>query len=524
MSLTQLSIKGMQKALWNREVSALELAQAHLERIEQLDHSTVRAMLTVTRKHAEAQARRADERIRAGDAAPLLGIPVILKDVLTTRGIRTTAGSKILENFVPIEDGTITRRLAEAGTVMLGKSNMDEFAMGSSTENSGYFPTRNPWDLDRVPGGSSGGSAAAVGADFAAFALGTDTGGSIRQPGALCGVIGFKPTYGRVSRYGLIAFASSLDQIGPFTRTVEDCALVMNAIAGHDPCDSTSLQDPVPDYAAALGSEPNLKGVRLALPREYFDVQGIEPGVADAVKAAIKHLESLGAELGEVSLPHTRYGLATYYLIAPAECSANLARYDGVKYSLSIREPGAGLWDVYERSRGQGFGREVKRRIILGTYALSSGYYDAYYVKAQKVRTLIKQDFDAVFEKFDAVVGPTSPSVAFPLGAKTQDPLAMYLNDAFTIPTSLAGLPGISIPAGLSQGLPVGLQIIGNTLDEAGVLRIAHAFEQSTEWHTLRSPVAQTEPSAGSRQQSASSDGAAHGAARTRATENLADA
>ena len=491
MSLTELSITELHSRLARREVSALEVARVHLDRIEALDPTTVRAMLTVTRDHAERQARAADARLTAGETAPLLGIPVVLKDVLTTRGIRTTAGSKILERFVPLEDGTITQRLAEAGTIMLGKSNMDEFAMGSSTENSSFFPTRNPWDLDRVPGGSSGGSAAAVGAEFAPFSLGTDTGGSIRQPGALCGVIGFKPTYGRVSRYGLIAFASSLDQIGPFTRTVEDCALVMNAIAGHDPCDSTSLQAPVPDYTAALQKEPSLKGVRLALPREYFDVEGMEPGVEAAVKAAINHLESLGAELGEVSLPHTRYGLATYYLIAPAECSANLARYDGVKYSLSIRQPGAGLWDVYERSRGEGFGREVKRRIVLGTYALSSGYYDAYYLKAQKVRTLIKQDFDSVFEHYDAVVGPTSPTVAFPIGAKTQDPLAMYLNDLFTIPTSLAGLPGISVPAGLSNGLPVGLQIIGKALDESGVLRIAHAFEQSTHWHTLRSPIAQ---------------------------------
>jgi aspartyl-tRNA(Asn)/glutamyl-tRNA(Gln) amidotransferase subunit A len=505
MSLTQLSIREMRDRLARREVSALELTQAHLDRIEALDPSTIRSMLTVTRQHAENQARQADARLAEGDAAPLLGVPMILKDVMITRGIRTTAGSKILDSFIPIEDGTITRRLGEAGTAMLGKSNMDEFAMGSSTENSGYFPSRNPWDLDRVPGGSSGGSAAAVGAEFAPFALGTDTGGSIRQPGALCGVVGFKPTYGRVSRYGLIAFASSLDQIGPFTRTVEDTALVMNAIAGHDPCDSTSLQAPVPDYTAALSPEPSLKGIRLALPREYFDVQGIEPGVDEAVKAAIKHLESLGAELGEVSLPHTRYGLATYYLIAPAECSANLARYDGVKYSLSIREPGAGLWDVYERSRGEGFGREVKRRIILGTYALSSGYYDAYYLKAQKVRTLIKQDFDKVFESFDAVVGPTSPNVAFALGAKTQDPLAMYLNDLFTIPTSLAGLPGVSVPAGMASGLPVGLQIIGKALDESGILRIAHAFELSTHWHTLRSPIAQMEPSAVSDQPSAGS-------------------
>jgi aspartyl-tRNA(Asn)/glutamyl-tRNA(Gln) amidotransferase subunit A len=491
--LTSQSIAELRALLKSRDVSALEIARAHLDRIEALDDESVRGLLTITREHAEAQAYAADVRLQSGDQSPLLGIPMILKDVMTTRGIRTTAGSKILENFLPIEDGTITRRLAEAGSVLLGKSNMDEFAMGSSTENSGFFPTRNPWDLDRVPGGSSGGSAAAVGAEFAPFALGTDTGGSIRQPAALCGVVGFKPTYGRVSRYGLIAFASSLDQIGPFTRTVDDCAVVMNAIAGHDPCDSTSLQAAVPDYTAALGREPDLRGVRLALPREYFDVQGVEPGVASAVNAAIKHLESLGAELGEVSLPHTKYGVATYYLVAPAECSANLARYDGVKYSLSIRPPGASLWDVYERSRGEGFGREVKRRIILGTYALSSGYYDAYYLKAQKVRTLIKQDFDSVFERFDAVVGPTSPNVAFPLGAKTQDPLAMYLNDLFTIPTSLAGLPGISVPAGMADGLPVGLQVIGKALDESSVLRIAHAFERSTAWHTLRSPVAESQ-------------------------------
>jgi aspartyl-tRNA(Asn)/glutamyl-tRNA(Gln) amidotransferase subunit A len=489
--LTSLSIRELRQRLAKREVSALEVARAHLERIEALDQSTVRSLLTITRQHAEAQARTADERIAAGDNQPLLGVPMILKDVLTTRGIRTTAGSRILEHYEPIEDATITRRLAEAGSVLLGKANMDEFAMGSSTENSAYFPTRNPWDLERVPGGSSGGSAAAVGAEFAPFALGTDTGGSIRQPGALCGVIGFKPTYGRVSRYGLIAFASSLDQIGPFARTVEDTALVMNTIAGYDPCDSTSLDAPVPDYTTALQGEPNLKGIRLALPREYFSVAGMEPAVEASIKQAIQHLESLGAELGEVSLPHTQYGLATYYLIAPAECSANLARYDGIKYSTSLREPGDSLWNVYERSRGKGFGREVKRRIVLGTYALSSGYYDAYYLKAQKVRTLIKQDFDTVFERYDAVVGPTSPTVAFPLGAKTQDPLAMYLNDLFTIPTSLAGLPGISVPAGQVDGLPVGLQIIGKALDEATVLRIANAFEHSTHWHTLRSPIAQ---------------------------------
>jgi aspartyl-tRNA(Asn)/glutamyl-tRNA(Gln) amidotransferase subunit A len=477
--LTALTVTQMRDLLRRRSVSSLELTRAHLARIEALDRR-VRAFLAVSPEVAEQQARGADERLAAGEDGDLLGVPMALKDVLVTRGIRTTAGSRMLENFVPIEDGTVPRRLAEAGAVLLGKTNMDEFAMGSSTENSGYFPTRNPWDLDRVPGGSSGGSAAAVAAGLAPYALGTDTGGSIRQPAALCGVVGLKPTYGRVSRYGLIAFASSLDQIGPFTRTVEDCALVLHAIAGHDPCDATSLDAGVPDYRAALGDTAP-KGVRLALPREYFPAQGMEPGVAECVRQAVRELADLGAEVGEVSLPHTDYGLATYYLIAPAECSANLARYDAVKYGLSCRGEGdsLGVWEMYEQTRGRGFGPEVKRRIMLGTYALSAGYYDAYYLKAQKVRTLIKQDFDRVFETYDAVVAPTSPTVAFPLGAKTQDPLAMYLNDVFTIPTSLAGLPGISVPAGFSQGLPVGLQIIGKALGEATVLRIAHAYERS---------------------------------------------
>ncbi len=488
--LTDLTLIEMRDRLRQHEVTSLELTRAHLERIERVDLQ-VRAFLTPVPDVAEAQARSADERRAAGEDGELLGIPMALKDVLTTKGIRTTAGSRMLENFVPVQDGTIPSRLARAGAVLLGKTNMDEFAMGSSTENSAFFPTRNPWDLGRVPGGSSGGSAAAVSADLAPFSLGTDTGGSIRQPAALCGIVGFKPTYGRVSRYGLIAFASSLDQIGPFTRTVEDCAVVMSAIAGHDPCDSTSLTAPVPDYRAHLGSDTSLKGMRLGLPREYFEVEGMEPEVAAAVQTAIKHLASLGAEVGEVSLPHTEYGLATYYLIAPAECSSNLARYDAVKYGLSIRgeRDELTLWNMYKATRGTGFGPEVKRRIILGTYALSSGYYDAYYLKAQKVRTLIKQDFDRVFEQFDAVVTPTSPNVAFELGAKTQDPLAMYLNDLFTIPTSLAGLPGISVPAGFAHGLPVGLQIVGKALDESTILRIAHAFEQSTEWH-LHKPSA----------------------------------
>jgi aspartyl-tRNA(Asn)/glutamyl-tRNA(Gln) amidotransferase subunit A len=488
--ITALGVGELRDLLRRRELSSLELTRVFLERIQALDASTVRSLLTVTPELAEHQARQADARIQQGEDGPLLGVPMILKDVLVTCGVRTTAGSRMLEAFEPLEDATVVRRLAQAGTVLLGKANMDEFAMGSSTENSAFFPTRNPWDLDRVPGGSSGGSAAAVGAELAPFSLGTDTGGSIRQPAALCGVFGLKPTYGRVSRYGLIAFASSLDQIGPFSRSVKDSAEVLSVIAGHDPCDSTSLDAPVPDYANALDGR-DLKGIRLGLPREYFEVEGMEPGVDACVKQAIHKLQALGAEVDEVSLPHTEYGLATYYLIAPAECSANLARYDGVKYSASIRADGASLWDVYEQTRGRRFGNEVKRRIVLGTYALSSGYYDAYYLKAQKVRTLIKQDFDTVFERFDAVVTPTSPNVAFPIGSKTQDPLAMYLNDLFTIPTSLAGLPGASVPAGLSDGLPVGLQIVGRALDESIVLRVAHAYEQATDWHSLRSPVAQ---------------------------------
>jgi aspartyl-tRNA(Asn)/glutamyl-tRNA(Gln) amidotransferase subunit A len=493
--LTELTVAEMRRQLDDRNISALELARAHLERIDASD-SDVGAFLTVTPDLAETQAKRADERLASGPSTPLLGIPVALKDVLVTDCIRTTAGSQILRDFVPIENATVVRRLSAAGAVTLGKTNMDEFAMGSSTENSGFWPTHNPWALDRVPGGSSGGSSAAVAARFAPFALGTDTGGSIRQPAALCGVVGLKPTYGRVSRYGLIAFASSLDQVGPFTRTVADTARVLGVLAGYDPCDSTSLDAPVPDYLAGL-EDTSLRGVRLALPREYFEAEGMEPGVRTSIQTAVQRLVDLGAEIGDVNLPHTKYGVSTYYLIAPAEASANLARYDGIKYSTSLRGEGDayGLWDVYERTRGQGFGAEVKRRIILGTYALSSGYYDAYYLKAQKVRTLIKQDFDRVLETFDAIVTPTSPNVAFPLGAKTQDPLAMYLNDLFTIPTSLAGLPGISVPAGLSEGLPVGLQIIGKPLDEPSILRIAHAYEQSTDWHRA-SPTAQRVPSA----------------------------
>jgi aspartyl-tRNA(Asn)/glutamyl-tRNA(Gln) amidotransferase subunit A len=475
------------------------LTRGYLERIEQLDRR-VRAFVTVTGDLALEQARAADARRRSGERGALLGVPIALKDVLVTRGVRTTCSSRMLENFVPIENGTVVQRLVEAGAVVLGKTNMDEFAMGSSTENSAFFPTRNPWDLERVPGGSSGGSAAAVAADLAPVALGTDTGGSIRQPAALCGVVGMKPTYGRVSRYGLVAFASSLDQIGPLTHDVEDCAALLQVISGHDPLDSTSIHEPVEDYLTGLRA--GIQGLRVGVPREYF-VAGMEPEVEATVRSALQVLQDLGARLDEVSLPHTDYGLSAYYLIAPAECSANLARYDGVKYGLSAPEA-ASLWGSYFATRGRGFGPEVKRRIMLGTYALSSGYYDAYYLKAQKIRTLIKQDFDRAFEQFDALVAPTSPTVAFRLGARTADPLAMYLSDICTIPVNLAGLPGISLPAGFASApdapgslLPVGLQVIGPALGESVVLRVAQAYQQATSWHLQRPALAAAGAGAG---------------------------
>jgi aspartyl-tRNA(Asn)/glutamyl-tRNA(Gln) amidotransferase subunit A len=483
--LTRLSIQELGARFRRGETTPSQAARAYLERIESLDPK-VKAYLTVTAEAALAEAAEADRRLAATALrGPLDGVPLALKDVFCTRGVETTCGSKILKGFRPPYDATVVARLRAAGAVILGKLNMDEFAMGSSTENSAFFTTRNPWDLARVPGGSSGGSAAAVAADLAAGTLGTDTGGSIRQPAAFCGTVGLKPTYGRVSRYGLIAFASSLDQVGPFGKDVADAALLLQVIAGHDPMDSTSAPIAVPDYAEALREE--VKGLRVGIPDEYF-IDGLDPEVEAAVRAAIETLRGLGAKTETVSLPHTEYGLAAYYVIAPAEASSNLARYDGVKYGLRV--PGArDLIDMYSRTRDEGFGAEVKRRVMLGTYALSAGYYDAYYGQAQKVRTLVLRDFQQAFERVDVIVAPTTPSVAFKMGER-EDPLQMYLNDIFTIPVNLAGLPGLSMPAGFTQtGLPIGLQIIGKAFAEATVLRVAKAYEDATPWRERKPPL-----------------------------------
>ncbi len=482
------------------DFSARELADAHLDRIRATDRP-LHAWLWVDEDDTRRQADDADRRLTAArkggaaalDALPgLLGIPVALKDLVLTRGQRATAGSAILEGFVSPYDAHISERLKEAGAVLPGKTNMDEFAMGSSTEFSAWGPTANPWDLDRVPGGSSGGSAAAVAAFQAPLGIGTDTGGSIRQPAALTGTVGLKPTYGRVSRYGIVAFASSLDQIGPFGRNVRDAAILLAAIAGRDERDSTSAPVPVPDYAAELAADDDeaaasLRGVRLGLPRQYF-VKGMEPGVEACVRAAVAQLADAGAEIVDVDLPHTDYGLATYYIIAPAEASANLARYDGIRYGRSVRLPGGDYIADYLATRDQGFGAEVKRRIMLGTYALSAGYYDAYYLKAQKVRTLIKADFDRAFEQVDALVAPTSPTVAFRFGARLADPVAMYLSDACTLPVNMAGLPGLSVPCGLSEGLPVGLQLIGRPWNEGRLFELGRAYEAITaaaDWRSV---------------------------------------
>ena len=495
LPLADRTITEVSGALHTGETTSAQLVEACLDRIER-DAVRLNTFLAIDADFARAAANRADAARAAGDDRPLLGIPYALKDIFVTRaldddgndipgGLPTTAGSRILEGYRSPYASSAQERLEAAGAILVGKTNCDEFAMGSSNENSAYGPVRNPWNEALVPGGSSGGSASAVAAGQAFFALGTDTGGSIRQPASLTGTVGLKPTYGRVSRYGMVAFASSLDQCGPFTRSVRDAALVLAALAGRDERDSTSVDVPVPDYTAALTGD--VRGLRLGVPREYF-VAGMEPGVEAAVRAGVATLRELGAEIVDVSLPSTDRGLATYYIIAPAEASANLARFDGVRYGLSA---GADrLWENYDHTRGRGFGDEVKRRIMLGTYALSAGYYDAYYVKAQQVRTLIKAEFDEVLSTVDAILAPTSPTVAFPIGAKVDDPLAMYLNDACTLPVNIAGLPGISVPCGLSDGLPVGLQVIGRAFDEATVLRVADAYERAAGFSELRPPTA----------------------------------
>ncbi len=484
--LYRLTIHQACQLLRQGSLSSAELTSACFKRIEQVDNK-IHACVTICPDIALEQAREADRLIRSGENLdPLTGIPALIKDNISTKGIKTTCSSKMLQNFVPPYDATVIRHLKARNVVILGKTNMDEFAMGSSTENSAFFPTRNPWDLSRVPGGSSGGSAAAIAADEAVYALGSDTGGSIRQPAGFCNVVGLKPTYGRVSRFGLVAFASSLDQIGPITKNVTDCALVLNAIAGSDPNDSTTAPYPTPDYTRAL--IPEIKNLRLGVPREYF-VEGMQQEVRTALEIAIRKLEELGAKVDtDVSLPHTRYALAVYYIIAPSEASANLARYDGVKYGYSYQETD-NMWEAMEKTKQNGFGPEVKRRIMLGTYALSAGYYDAYYLKAQKVRTLIKNEFDQVFQKYDALITPTSPTVPFKLGERIDDPLQMYLSDVCTLPVNIAGLPAISIPAGFAHSLPVGMQIIGKPFGEETILRIAFTYEQATEWHKRKPEI-----------------------------------
>ena len=477
--LPALNLADLQTLLRRREVSPGEVLDALRARIAEIDPK-IDAYLSIDQDAAVREAATVDV------ALPLGGVPIAIKDIISVAGQPCTCASKMLANYRATYDATVIRKLRAAGAIPFGKMNMDEFAMGSSTESSSVKPTRNPWDLSRVPGGSSGGSAAAVAADAAFAALGTDTGGSIRQPAALAGVVGLKPTYGRVSRFGVVAFASSLDQVGPLTKTVRDSALLMNALAGHDPQDTTCLNQPVPDYTAALGHD--LHGIRLGLPREYMR-EGIDPQVKAAVNVAVKQLQSLGVEIVDVSLPHTDYAIAAYYIIATAEASANLARFDGVRYGHRAENP-KDLLDHYARTRAEGFGAEVKRRIILGTYVLSSGYYDAYYLRAQKVRELIRQDFAKVLEKVDALVSPTSPVPAFKLGERTADPLQMYLADIFTNAANLAGICGISVPCGFAEAegtrLPIGMQLLGKAFDEARVLQVAHAYEQSTGWHKVR--------------------------------------
>ena len=481
--VTSIGVAEARAGLADGRFTSVDLTNSFLHRIEQVDGS-LHAFLRTTRAEALEASAEADRARADGDTRPLLGIPLAIKDVLMTKGVETTAGSRILEGFVPPYSATAVQKLEAAGAIVIGKTNTDEFAMGSSTENSGYGPTRNPWDLERVPGGSSGGSAAAVAADEAPAALGTDTGGSVRQPASFCGIVGLKPSYGRVSRYGLIAYGSSLDQIGPITKTVADAALLLEVIAGVDPRDSTTMPVDVPDFSASLTGE--ITGVRIGIPHEYF-VEGIQPEVEAAVRTAIEQFASLGAEIVPIHLPNTELALPVYYLVVTAEASANLARYDGIRFGLSV--DGDTIFDHFRQTRGAGFGPEVKRRIMLGTYALSAGYYDAYYLKAQQVRTLIKQDFDRAFADVDVILSPTSPTTAFRLGEKVDDPLAMILTDIFTTSANLAGLCGISIPCGFdAAGLPIGLQLLGPSLGEEKILRAAYAYEQSTAWR-LRRPA-----------------------------------
>jgi len=472
------SIAQLSAGLRAGDYSSVELTQYFLQRIERHD-GALNSFVTVTPESALTAAEAADRQLAGGGAGPLTGIPIVQKDIFCTRGVKTSCGSRMLDNFISPYDSTVTRRLLEAGAVSLGKTNMDEFAMGSSNETSYYGPVKNPWDTGRVPGGSSGGSAAAVAARLAVAATGTDTGGSIRQPAALCGITGLKPTYGRVSRFGMIAFASSLDQAGPMTRSAEDAAVMLQAMAGFDERDSTCADEPVPDYSAGL--EGSLEGLRIGLPKEYFGA-GLDAGVAAAIESAIEVYKRLGARVVEVSLPNTGLAVPTYYVVAPAECSSNLSRFDGVRFGYRCEAP-TDLEDLYKRSRGEGFGAEVKRRIMIGTYALSAGYYDAYYLKAQKTRHLISEDFRRAFERVDVIMGPTSPTTAFGLGEKVDDPVTMYLNDIYTIATNLAGLPGMSLPVAPVNGLPVGLQIIGDYFAEAKLLNVAHRLQQETDWH-----------------------------------------
>jgi aspartyl-tRNA(Asn)/glutamyl-tRNA(Gln) amidotransferase subunit A len=486
MELHDLSLQEINELLLSRKISSEELTRAYLKRIQRLDPQ-IKAYVTVSEELAIEQTQDADQRIKMGEGlTPLTGIPYSAKDSISTRGVNTTCSSKILENYKPFYDSTAIKKLKSSGAVLLGKTNMDEFGMGSSTENSGFFTTRNPWNFDYVPGGSSGGSAAAVAAGLAPFSLGEDTGGSVRMPASFCGITGLKTTYGRVSRYGLIALVSSFDTIGPMARSVYDVALVLETIAGHDPKDSTSRVEPIQTYSEILKKTENLRGLRIGIPKEYF-VEGLDSEVDAALRKAIKQIEGLGAEVVEVSLPHTQYAIPVYYLILFAEASSNLAKYDGVRFGLSERNVES-LMDVYVQTREKGFGAETKRRIMLGTFALSAGYYDAYYLKAQKVRTLIRQDFEKAFETCDALITPVAPTTAFRIGEKITNPLDMYLSDVFVVASNLAGIPALSVPCGISNGLPIGMQIMGPHLSEERLLRIGHMYQSQTDWHKKHPP------------------------------------